>query len=218
MTQTITGLFDTHTEAMAAVAALRKSGVPESDISVVANNGDEAYSTNSDTASEAADDAGKGAGIGALVGGTGGLLTGLGLMAIPGVGPVVAAGWLVATAAGAVAGAAVGGAAGGLIGAMTENGIPERDAHIYAEVCDGAARSSRLEWTTSMRLRHAGSLARERSTSTRASRLIAAKGGTALTRRRRCMTASRSRPNASAIVFEERTGRRPRSSFTQQRR
>lgn len=54
-------------------------------------------------------------------------------MAIPGVGPVVAAGWLVATAAGAVAGAAVGGAAGGLIGAMTENGIPERDAHVYAE-------------------------------------------------------------------------------------
>jgi len=110
MTQTITGLFETHTEAMAAVAALRESGIPESDISVVANNGGDAYSTNSDTTSEAADDAGKGAGIGALVGGTGGLLTGLGLMAIPGVGPVVAAGWLVATAAGAVAGAAVGGA------------------------------------------------------------------------------------------------------------
>jgi len=131
--QTITGLFNTHSEAMTAVTALRENGIAEADISVVANNGDDAYTTNTETASEAADDAGKGAGIGALVGGTGGLLTGLGLMAIPGVGPVVAAGWLVATAAGAVAGAAVGGAAGGLIGAMTENGIPERDAHIYAE-------------------------------------------------------------------------------------
>jgi hypothetical protein len=67
------------------------------------------------------------------VGGIGGLLTGLGLMAIPGVGPVVAGGWLVATAAGAAAGAAVGGAAGGLVGSLTKAGVPERDAHFYAE-------------------------------------------------------------------------------------
>jgi hypothetical protein len=54
-------------------------------------------------------------------------------MAIPGVGPVVAAGWLAATAAGAVAGAVAGGAAGGLIGAMTSSGVSENDAHVYAE-------------------------------------------------------------------------------------
>jgi hypothetical protein len=54
-------------------------------------------------------------------------------MAIPGVGPVVAAGWLVATAVGAAAGAAAGGATGGIIGAMTESGVPEADAHVYAE-------------------------------------------------------------------------------------
>ena len=54
-------------------------------------------------------------------------------MAIPGVGPVVAAGWLAATAVGAIAGAAVAGAAGVIIGAMTESGIPERDAHVYAK-------------------------------------------------------------------------------------
>ena len=80
-----------------------------------------------------AEDAGKGAGIGAAVGGVGGLLTGLGLMAIPGVGPVVAAGWLAATAAGAVTGAAVGGAAGGIIGGLTDAGVSEDDAHVYAE-------------------------------------------------------------------------------------
>ena len=49
------------------------------------------------------------------------------------VGPVVAAGWLAATAAGAVAGAAVGGAAGGIVGALTDEGVPESDAHVYAE-------------------------------------------------------------------------------------
>lgn len=54
-----------------------------------------------------------------------GLLTGLGLMATPRVGPVVAAGWLAATAAGAVAGAVAGGAAGGLIGALTHSGVDE---------------------------------------------------------------------------------------------
>ena len=62
-------------------------------------------------------------------GGAAGLLTGLGLMAIPGVGPVVAAGWLVAT----LAGAAAGGLAGGLIGGLTQAGVSEQDANVYAE-------------------------------------------------------------------------------------
>ena len=45
----------------------------------------------------------------------------------------MAAGWLVATAAGAATGAVVGGAAGGLVGSLTGAGVPERDAHFYAE-------------------------------------------------------------------------------------
>lgn len=81
----------------------------------------------------AAEGAGTGAGIGAVAGGAGGLLTGLGIMAIPGVGPVVAAGWLAATAAGALAGAVVGGAAGGIVGGLIESGVSEEDAHLYAE-------------------------------------------------------------------------------------
>jgi hypothetical protein len=113
------------------VSALETAGVPHSDISIVANNSDNWHK--GDKTSDAAEDAGTGAGIGAAVGGLGGLLTGLGLMAIPGVGPVVAAGWLASTAAGAVAGAAVGGAAGGIIGGLTDAGVPERDAHVYAE-------------------------------------------------------------------------------------
>lgn len=127
--KTVTGLFDDYSGASAAVSALEARGVPSSDISIVSNNADERH--NKET--NAAAGAGTGAGIGAAVGGVGGLLTGLGIMAIPGVGPVVAAGWLAATAAGAVAGAVAGGAAGGLIGALTESGVSEDDAHVYAE-------------------------------------------------------------------------------------
>lgn len=131
MTKTVSALYDSYDAASAAVNALEAAGITHSDISIVANNSDNWHKSHD--VSEAADDAGKGAGIGAAVGGVGGLLTGLGLMAIPGVGPVVAAGWLAATAVGAAAGAAVGGAAGGIVGALTDAGVPENDAHVYAE-------------------------------------------------------------------------------------
>ena len=128
--RTITGLFDSYDDAEAAVANLEAAGIPSSDISVVSNNADGRYEVDD---SDAAEGAGTGAGSGAGIGGAGGLMAGLGLLASPGVGPVVAAGWLAATAAGAVAGAVVGGATGGLIGALTESGVSESDAHVYAE-------------------------------------------------------------------------------------
>lgn len=131
MSSTVSALFDTYASASNAVSALEAAGIPYSDISIVANNSDNWHK--GDGSSKAADEAGTGAGIGAALGGVGGLLTGLGLMAIPGVGPVVAAGWLVSTAAGAITGAAVGGAAGGIIGGLTASGVSERDAHVYAE-------------------------------------------------------------------------------------
>lgn len=130
--KTVSGLFDTYEAAADAVRALRDLGVQSADISVVANNA-EGYSVDDDVDDEVAEDAGTGAGIGALLGGAGGLLTGLGLLALPGVGPVIAGGWLLSTAVGAVAGAAVGGATGGLIGALTEAGVDEGEAHVYAE-------------------------------------------------------------------------------------
>lgn len=129
MKKTATGLFDDYSDARAAVSALEARGIPSDDISIVSNNVDDRQTGDTN----AAEGAGTGAGIGAAVGGVGGLLTGLGVMAIPGVGPVVAAGWLAATAAGAAAGAVAGGAAGGIIGAMTESGVPEEHAHVYAE-------------------------------------------------------------------------------------
>lgn len=124
--RTVTGLFDTYEDARRAVADLEAAGIPTDDISIVSHAGAE-------NTSYAAEGLGAGAGLGALAGGAGGLLAGLGLIAIPGVGPVVAAGWLAATAAGVAAGAAAGGAAGGIIGALINAGISEEEANIYAE-------------------------------------------------------------------------------------
>ena len=71
-----------------------------------------------------------GAAIGATAGAAGSLIGTLAALAIPGVGPVAGAGWLIALA---VAGGAVGGAAGGLLGALTSAGVNDADASIYAE-------------------------------------------------------------------------------------
>jgi hypothetical protein len=131
MTQTVTALYDSYDAAVSAVNDLEASGIAHADISLVSNNVDHRY--DKDHPTNAAADAGTGAGIGATVGGVGGLLTGLGLLAIPGVGPVVAGGWLIATAVGAVGGAVVGGATGGIVGLLTGAGVPENDANFYAE-------------------------------------------------------------------------------------
>lgn len=137
MTTTVTGLFDDHADAERAVQALESAGVSHGDISVVANDAHGHYTrggaTAGDTETAAGADASAGAGIGAAVGGVGGLLAGLGMLAIPGLGPVVAAGWLASTLVGAAGGAVVGAAAGGLVGALTQAGVPEEDAHVYAE-------------------------------------------------------------------------------------
>ena len=182
MTQTVAALYDRYDSAVSAVDALEAAGIPHSDISIVSNNVDNRYGK--DRPTHAAQDAGKGAGIGAAVGGVGGLLTGLGLLAIPGVGPVVAAGWLVATAAGAVTGAVVGGAAGGLVGSLTGAGVPAPDANFYAEgvrrggtlvtarVDDARASTAGKSWNATSWLiqpfvrRHIGKAAGPRSTQT----------------------------------------------------
>lgn len=133
MTHTVSGLFDVYEDAQRAVRELEAAGVPHRDISIVANNAHGGHAAADHQADKAGDDAGKGAVAGTVLGGAGGLLAGLGLLAIPGLGPVVAAGWLLSTVVGAGVGAAVGGAAGGLVGALTHAGVSEEDAHVYAE-------------------------------------------------------------------------------------
>jgi hypothetical protein len=134
MTRTIACLYDTHDDAVAAVRDLERQ-FPHDAISIIANAGNDGRprTTGGDTASGAASGAGTGAGIGAVIGGGAGLLAGIGAIAIPGIGPVVAAGWLAATLAGAAAGAGVGAVSGGIIEAMTGAGVSKEDAHLYAE-------------------------------------------------------------------------------------
>ena len=135
MTVTISRLYDNYSDAQRAVTRLEAAGVPHSDLSIVANNSDNWYGADKkldrdrDGTDDRAEGAATGAGIGAGLGGVAGLLAGLGLLAIPGLGPVVAAGWLASTALGATAGAAT----GGMDGALTQAGVSEEEAPLYAE-------------------------------------------------------------------------------------
>lgn len=123
--RTISKIYDTYGQARQAVADLNAAGVPDKNISLVANKHVSAEYDDVDEHEGAA----TGAGIGAAVGGAGGLLAGLGIMAIPGIGPVVAVGWLASTLVGALAGAAT----GGIVGALVDAGVSKEDAEVYSE-------------------------------------------------------------------------------------
>lgn len=148
MAHQVVGLFDTLSDAEAAVRDLQGIGISNTGISIVGSTARGEYDetgryvgpeTTADT-TEAAEGAAAGATGGAVVGGLAGVLVGLGVLAIPGIGPVLAAGPFAAAigtagaAAGAgVVGAAAGAAAGGLLGALVGAGIPEEDAQVYTE-------------------------------------------------------------------------------------
>jgi len=112
-----------------ALESLRTAGFRNSDISVILPERD---STTRDLAHEihtkAPEGAATGAGAGAAIGGVLGWLVGIGALAIPGIGPLAAAGPIVA----ALAGAGAAGATGGLVGALVGAGIPEVEAKRYA--------------------------------------------------------------------------------------
>jgi hypothetical protein len=162
MATTISRLYSSYPDAKAAIQALEAAGVEHGDINVIASNADNWYKGNASTKPgtfpdrdlDGKDDrteaARSGAGMGAVAGGAVGVLAGLGLIAIPGVGPVVAAGWLVST----LAGAAAGGAAGGIIGALTQAGVSKNDADLYAEGLrrGGAVVSARVADADAARL------------------------------------------------------------------
>lgn len=144
--QTFTRPYDDHDDAVHIVLALEQAGIPYMDISLVANNVDARHGadgtsgaglTSGNPEQGTSTGGGAGATLGTVLGGGAGLLAGLGMLAIPGVGPIVAAGWLVAT----LAGAGVGAAAGGLFGSLTGAGVSEADAHTYSE---GVRRSGSL--------------------------------------------------------------------------
>jgi hypothetical protein len=151
MAKTVVGLMDDRDEAESVVRKLVDEGFARSDISIMASNAGGSYSTSetarSSATSYSSSDSGTygenrhsdsrdvgsgaltGAGTGAVLGGIAGLVVGMAGLAIPGIGPVIAAGPLAAALAGAGAGAV----AGGLIGALVNIGVPEDEANYYAE-------------------------------------------------------------------------------------
>jgi hypothetical protein len=137
MTMTISRLYNSHAEARRVVQDLEAAGIDHGDISIIVSNADNAYDEKTKTfpdrdldgQDDRSEAAAGGATIGAAAVGTAGLLAGLGMLAIPGIGPIVAAGWLAST----LAGAAAGGATGGIIGALTQAGVKDDEADVYAE-------------------------------------------------------------------------------------
>jgi hypothetical protein len=127
MNKAIIGILSSREQAESTLENLRAAGIRPDNISVLLpdKSGTKDFAHEHNT--KAPEGAMTGAGAGGAIGGTLGLLAGIGALAIPGVGPLIAAGPLMAALSGAAAGAAVGGIAGGLIGL----GIPEIEAKRY---------------------------------------------------------------------------------------
>ncbi|WP_339317233.1 general stress protein [Paenibacillus sp. FSL R10-2734] len=125
MNKRIVGVFTAEYEASRAIEELKRQGCKTEDISIIARNIAETHSI--ETAEQTPGGLATGAATGGLLGGVTGLLMGIGALAIPGIGPIIAAGPLAATLAGAAIGAGSGGLVGGLIGL----GIPEEEAKRY---------------------------------------------------------------------------------------
>jgi len=131
--KTVVGLFEYYQDAERAVNDLNARGFGRNEISVAARDTALKNRVVGGKEDAVAESAGAGAIGGGAVGGIAGLLVGIGALAIPGIGPVVAAGTLATVLGSTAAGAGIGAAAGGLIGALVGLGIPEEDAQFYAE-------------------------------------------------------------------------------------
>ena len=121
---TVVGLFQDQASAEAAIQRLTAAGFRGDQIGVAVRDRDQQQTLTEGTGTQAAEAAATGAVSGGMVGGLVGLLAGVGALAIPGIGPIIAGGALAST----LAGLGIGAAAGGLIGALVGMGIPEEDA------------------------------------------------------------------------------------------
>lgn len=123
----VVGAYDTEMEAVEVIEDLQRQGYRNEEISVVSKDKKEVEQVTEETGTQAAEGAAAGAAAGGALGGLGGVLAGLGALAIPGIGPIVAAGPIAAGLTGAAAGAGVGGLTGALVGL----GVPEDEARDY---------------------------------------------------------------------------------------
>jgi hypothetical protein len=123
MTVTITHVYDDYDSAEEVVRELENAGFTSDQVSVIGRK------PGSESGDDKAEGTATGATLGGVAGASAGLLASLGLVAIPGIGPLVAAGVLATTLAGAASGAV----AGGILGALVDYGISKEEAPVYAE-------------------------------------------------------------------------------------
>jgi hypothetical protein len=121
------GIYPSSTSAEMAVDQLVAAGYSNQAVSVLMADVDTAREFAHEKNTKAPEGTAIGVGTGGVIGGTLGLLAGIGALAIPGVGPLIAAGPIMAS----LAGLGVGGALGGLVGALVGMGIPEYEAKRY---------------------------------------------------------------------------------------
>ncbi|MDP9052456.1 MAG: DUF3341 domain-containing protein [Acidobacteriota bacterium] len=121
------GIYATPAHAETAVDHLLARGFTNSDISVLLPDDESTRAFAHEKNTKAPEGTATGVATGGTIGGTLGLLAGIGALAIPGVGPLIAAGPIM----GALAGLGVGGAVGGVVGALVGMGIPEYEAKRY---------------------------------------------------------------------------------------
>ena len=132
MEKKIVGVFDTEQEASQAIEQLIREGISQDDISVITKDREDMQAISDETGTKAPEGVAAGAATGGVLGGVAGLLAGIGALAIPGIGPILAAGPIAAT----LTGAAVGVGAGGLVGGLIGLGIPEDEAKEYESYVD----------------------------------------------------------------------------------
>jgi uncharacterized protein YcfJ len=137
-TKTAVGAFSHRRGVEAALSELRDAGFPMDQVSLIGKHGNDSdqiagVDRNVGVGNQADEGAKAGAVTGAALGGLGGLLVGLGTLAIPGVGPVIAGGAIATALATTVTGGAAGAAAGSLVGALVGLGIPENRARVYSD-------------------------------------------------------------------------------------
>jgi uncharacterized membrane protein len=126
--KTVIGMFESATDVNDAITELMKQGFTKTDISVLARK-----EVLKETGVDVVTGAEVGAITGGVAGGVAGLLLGLGVIAVPGIGPIIAAGEFLTWVGATVLGAAAGAIGGGLIGSLTSLGLPEHEAHVFAE-------------------------------------------------------------------------------------
>ena len=127
--KTIVAVYDELNDAYQAIEELRDAGIDRSNVSLVTGDPGREYAPYFQEAGSERDEPIEGALAGGAIGGIAGFLLGLGALAIPGIGPVVAAGPLVS----GLIGVGIGAAGGGLLGALVKAGIPEEEAGYYLE-------------------------------------------------------------------------------------